>query len=339
MRTIAVSNPPDYAQSQSTAIGAPQALAVWLLPLLYPLSIAAIVHSAAFSRSNAALGIPLLALSIAWSVAGPLAGWLTLNYLDQNKFDRGQCRLVVHGALMAAAAPPLFTGMRQISSHALAAWYVTAAVIATAVLLPVPKTASTVRFRHIHAVSAILIASFALAHVLNHSLGIISIPTHTAVLHVLRLVYRQRVIETLLVIAILGQVCTGSVMVWKSYLRSASPLRNLQILSGLYLAVFLVTHLYSVYTTRQHGIDTDFVWASSAPVGLLGKVSAVPLLPRYTLAVLMVFIHLACQARWNLVRVTSAARAQQISYGLMALGGVASIVIGFAACGVHLMHS
>jgi hypothetical protein len=271
-------------------------------------------------------------------MSGPLVAWLTLNYLDENKLDRSQCRIVVHGALLAAVSPPLFTGMRQISSSTLTAWYITAALFAAAALLPVPTAVSTVKFRRIHGISAMLIAAFALAHVFNHSLGIVSIQTHTAVLHVLRLVYRQHIIETLLVAAVLGQVCTGSVMVWKSYLRSGTPLRNLQILSGLYLAVFLVTHLYSVYTTRQRGIDTDFVWASSAPVGLLGKASAVPLLPRYTLAVLVIFVHLACQARWNLPRIMSDSAARKVSYCVMALGGITAAVIGVAVCGVHLIR-
>jgi hypothetical protein len=79
-------------------------------------------------------------------------------------------------------------------------------------------------------------------------------------------------------------------MVWKYSLRRASQLRNLQLVSGAYLAVFLVSHLITV-TTRQRGIDTDFVWASHAPAGLLGGLWSVSLLPRYSLAVLAVFVH------------------------------------------------
>ena len=70
---------------------------------------------------------------------------------------------------------------------------------------------------------------------------------------------------------------------------------------------------------------------------MLGALSTVSLLPRYSLAVLAVFVHLASQARWNLTRVMSESAARRASYGVMALGGATSVVITFAACGVHLM--
>lgn len=247
---------------------------------------------------------------------------------------------MVYGALLAAVTPPLFTAMRKISSNQLMVWYLVTAFTAVAALLPASDSASTVsttKFRHVHASSAIVLATFALAHVFNHSLAIISLGTHTAVLHALRLVYRQNVGQTILIAAVAVQVFSGLTMVWKYYLRRATPLRNLQLVSGVYLAVFLVTHLITVFTTRRAGIDTDFVWASHAPAGLLAGLSSVPLLPRYSLAVLAVFVHLACQARWNLSRVISESAARKASYSVMALGGAATVVITLAACGVHLM--
>ena len=139
-----------------------------------------------------------------------------------------------------------------------------------------------------------------------------------------------------LVAAVATQVLTGLTMVWKYYLRRATPLRNLQLISGIYLAVFLVTHLITVFTTRSNGIDTDFVWASHAPGGLLSSLSSVSLLPRYSLAVLAVFVHLSCQARWNLNRLISESAARTVSYSVMALGAATTVVVALAACGVHL---
>jgi hypothetical protein len=340
MRTMAVASATSSARV--SAIAAPQAFLIWLVPLLYPVSLSAIFHSAELTRANVALGSAFLILTIGWSVAGPVAGWLTLNYLDGNGFDRSQNRLVVHGALLAAVSPPLFTGMRQISNAELMVpvWYLVTAFAAAAAFLPAPDSAvpaSAAKFRRIHASSAIVLATFAVAHVFNHTLAIVSLETHTAVLRVLRLVYRQSLGETILDAAVAAQVCTGVTMVWKSYLRRATGLRNLQLVSGMYLAVFLVTHLFTVFTTRHRGIDTTFVWASSAPAGLLGKMASVPLLPRYSLAVLAVFVHLGCQARWNLTRVMSESAARKASYAVMAIGGMAAAVIALAACGVHLM--
>jgi hypothetical protein len=338
MRTIAVASAPAGAQART--IAAPQAFYVWFIPILYPLSLSATFRSAELARANVALGSGLLALAIAWSVAGPVFGWLVLNYLDRNELDRSRNRLVVHGALLAAVTPALFTAMRRISSNQLLVWYLVIAFAALAAFLPASDSAvsaAATKFRHIHASSAIVLATFALAHVFNHSLAIVSLGMHTAVLHTLRLVYRQNVGQTILIAAVAVQVCTGLTMAWKYYLRRATTLRNLQLISGAYLAVFLVTHLITVFTTRQSGIDTDFVWASHAPAGLLAGFSTVPLLPRYSLAVLAVFVHLACQARWNLSRVISESAARKASYSLMALGGVTTAVISLAACGIHWM--
>jgi hypothetical protein len=100
MRTIAVVSA--QASTRVRKIAASQAFVVWFVPILYPLSLSATFRSAEFTRANVALGSGLLALAIAWSVAGPVAGLLALNYLDRNELDRGRNRLVVHGALLAA---------------------------------------------------------------------------------------------------------------------------------------------------------------------------------------------------------------------------------------------
>jgi hypothetical protein len=288
-----------------------------------------------------ALGSSLLALAIAGSLVGPIAGWLALNWLDRNGLERSRNRLLVHGALLAAVTPPLFTAMRKITSNQLVAWYIVVACIGFAAFLPSSNSrtaASSTNFRHVHATSAIVLATFALLHVFNHSIAMVSLAMNKAVLSALRLVYRQDVAQVVLVAAVALQVITGLTMVWKYYLRRATPLRNLQLVSGLYLAVFLVTHLITVFNTRRAGIDTDFVWASHAPGGLLASLSSVSLLPRYSLAVLAVFVHLACQARWNLGRLLSESSARTVSYSVMALGAVTTVVVALAACGVHLMR-
>jgi hypothetical protein len=338
MRTVAVASPQASTRLRMDAL--PQTFIVWAIPILFPLSLPAIFRSAELTRTNAVLGTPILALAIASSLVGPVIAWLALNYLDRNGLERSRNRLLVHGALLAAVTPPLFTAMRKISSNQLVAWYVVATFAALTAFVPASnsvRAASSSKFRHIHASSAIMLATFAVAHVFNHSLAIISLETNRAVLNVLRLAYRQNVAQAILIAAVAVQVFTGLTMVWKYYLRRATPLRNLQLISGMYLAVFLVSHLVTVFTTRRSGIDTDFVWASHAPGGLLASLSSVSLLPRYSLAVLAVFAHLACQARWNLSRLISESAARTVSFSVMALGAATTFVVALAACGVHLV--
>ena len=104
----------------------------------------------------------------------------------------------------------------------------------------------------------------------------------------------------------------------------------------MYLAAFFLSHLFATLSTRSRLVDKTFAWATNAPVGLLAKGGPVGLLPYYILAVVMLFVHLACQARRNLARVMSEPVARKMSYGLMAIGGIVAFVIALAACGVHL---
>jgi hypothetical protein len=77
LRTVAVAG--SQASTRMRLIAAPQTLVVWFVPILYPLSLSATFRSAELTRMNVLLGSGLLTLSIAWSLAGPVAGWLALN--------------------------------------------------------------------------------------------------------------------------------------------------------------------------------------------------------------------------------------------------------------------
>ena len=181
MRAIAIASA--QANPQIRTVVAPQTFLVWLIPIIYPLSLSATFRSAELTRTNVLLGSGLLALSIAWSVAAPVVGWLALNYLDRGALERNRNRLMVHAALLAAVSPALFTAMRRISSNQLMAWYLVIAAIALAAFLPNSDSsspASATKFRHIHASSAIVLAAFALAHVFNHAMAIVSLERHPA---------------------------------------------------------------------------------------------------------------------------------------------------------------
>lgn len=329
------------AASNTNALGS---LLIWLVPLAYPFCFPVIIQSLDWVRAGEMIGgVLLFVAAMTWALVGPLAAWLTLDFLDRNGIDRQQYRMVVYGALLTAASTPLYNvlgGALARFNHAplrLPAWYFINVLVAAAAFLPASEPQiAPVAFRRIHGYSAMFIVLFAMAHVSNHVLAIVSLDTHLAVLHVLRLAYRERLIEIGLVAAVVTQAFTGLTMVWKSRLRRTTTFRNLQTVSGLFLAAFFLSHLHGVFSARSRTVDTTFSWATNAPAGLLAKGGPVGLLPYYTLAVVMLFVHLACQARRNLARVMSETAARRISYSLMAIGGIAAFVIALAACGIHL---
>jgi hypothetical protein len=191
--------------------------------------------------------------------------------------------------------------------------------------------------RRIHGYAAVLIIAFALAHIANHAAAIASLNAHVAVQDVLRPIYRARIIEVALVASIVLQIVTGVAMTWRSHLRRTTPFRNVLAISGIYVAVFLGSHVLATISGRQNA-DTTFAWATGGASGLMTQPSIMYMLPYYSLSVLALFVHLGCQARWNLARVLPAALARWISHGLIATGALAAAVIALAACGVHVLR-
>ena len=315
---------------------------VWLVPLAYPVAALAMARSASLIRATGVTGWVLFAASLAWALSGSFAAVLFLDYLDRTGRDRSQYRLGVSGALLGAAAPPVLVGVGVWLSwvHAgtfrLAGYYAVAALIALASLTTSPPAAQSVAgTRRLHVWSAALIALFAVVHIANHVAAIASLDAHEAIQRVLRPIYRARPIEVVLIAAIAFQVASGASMIWRVRVRRMA-FRNAQMVSGLYLAAFFASHLPATLGARQQ-LDTTFAWATGGAAGLLDRPASLQLLPYYVLGIVALFVHLGCQARWNLARVVPVAVAHRIGYGLMAIGALAGTVVGLAACGVHLL--
>jgi hypothetical protein len=87
MRTIAASSA--QASEGIRTIAGPQTFVVWLVPILYPLSLSATFRSAEVTRMNVLLGSGLLTLTIAWSVSGPVAGWRLITWIAADSTAAG----------------------------------------------------------------------------------------------------------------------------------------------------------------------------------------------------------------------------------------------------------
>jgi hypothetical protein len=60
----------------------------------------------------------------------------------------------------------------------------------------------------------------------------------------------------------------------------------------------LASHVNAVFVLARHfGIETDWDWATGAPVGILRHAWDIRLLPHYSLAVFLVLAHLSCGLR------------------------------------------
>ena len=86
-----------------------------------------------------------------------------------------------------------------------------------------------------------------------------------------RKVYRAGLLEPLLVLAFLFQAVSGLYLAWRWSHARQDAFRTFQIASGVFLSVFILGHMNSVfvYARTYLGIPTDWAFATGAPTGLI----------------------------------------------------------------------
>ncbi len=195
------------------------------------------------------------------------------------------------------------------------------------------------RWRVAHGISAVILCLYVFFHLGNHLMGLMGADQHAAVMNAGRSVYRSTVIEPVLVAAFLFQVGSGLYLAWQWSRTRHDLFRTFQIASGLYLSVFILGHMNSVfiYARTYLGIPTDWNFAIGAPAGLINDPWNIRLVPHYWLGVFFVLSHLVAGLRLILLaHGVSRQTANRVSMAGFALSGGVAIAIIAAMCGVRL---
>ena len=151
--------------------------------------------------------------------------------------------------------------------------------------------------RKLHAVSAVLIAAFACVHIANHLAAAAGVASHIAFMNAARTVYRQRVVEVVLLGCIALQVVSGLLLVFRGWKQRHGLIPWLQASSGIYLAFFLIAHVSAVLFGRVAlGLDTNFYFAAA---GFHVQLFPFFFAPYYFLGVVALFTHIGCAAYWQ----------------------------------------
>jgi len=104
-----------------------------------------------------------------------------------------------------------------------------------------------------HGVSALaLVVIFLALHIANHLMFPAGEGTFNAVMKVFRHVYRNDILQPLVVALFLFQVGTGLFFVWRLTGAPSDRFRTFQIASGVYLAFYLLDHMDSVFVLHGH---------------------------------------------------------------------------------------
>jgi len=203
---------------------------------------------------------------------------------------------------------------------------------ASAIPNPIP-------LRVAHGLSALLIVLIFLAwHLLNHASAAFSAEFNQAMMNSLRKWYRSELVQPVLVMLILFQVVSGAALFWRATVARGDVYRTLQTCSGAFLVAFITSHLNAVFILGRSvtKVDTTFLWASGAPMGLLPDAWNVRLIPHYSLGVCFVVTHMGLGLRSVLLfHSVSPAAADRVAWGVGALGVAFALTITVAQLSVH----
>ncbi len=153
-----------------------------------------------------------------------------------------------------------------------------------------------------------------------------------------RTVYRAKAIEPVLVVLLLFQIASGLHLAWRHSAVTQDFFRTFQIASGVYLSVFILGHMNSVflYARTYLGIPTDWNFATGAPAGLIHDAWNIRLLPHYALGVFFALSHLASGLRAVLIAHGVDERSvNRLWYAGVALSGVIAAAIITGMTGIN----
>ena len=147
------------------------------------------------------------------------------------------------------------------------------------------------KLRTLHYFSGATITLFVGLHLFNHAYSIFGAAEHIALMQKLRVVYRNPLIESVLLLSVLLQIVSGIQLFLKQRKFVASDFDKLHVWSGLYLAFFFVIHLSAVLGGRLFlHLDTNFYFGvaglNTFPFNLF-------FVPYYALAMVSFFGHVA----------------------------------------------
>jgi len=147
------------------------------------------------------------------------------------------------------------------------------------------------KIKKLHYFSGITISVFVGLHLFNHFYSVFGIEKHIELMNSLRLFYRNILVESILLIAVVIQIYSGIKLFFAKRKLTSTFFDRLQIWSGLYLAFFLIFHVSAVLGGRWLlELDTNFYFGVA---GLNTFPFLIFFIPYYGLSILAFFGHVA----------------------------------------------
>jgi succinate dehydrogenase/fumarate reductase cytochrome b subunit len=179
--------------------------------------------------------------------------------------------------------------------------------------------------KRLHYATGLLLGIFIVLHLTNHLTALYGPDRHIATMNLLRTVYRNPLVEVVLLGAVLVQIMSGLRLFWRTRQSATSFFSRLQRWSGLYLAVFFLIHLSAVLSGRfvLH-LDTNFYFGVA---GLNTFPFSLFFVPYYGLAILSFCGHLAAAHSQKMTRSIVGLSPFRQAIGMLLCGFLLTIVL------------
>ena len=189
-----------------------------------------------------------------------------------------------------------------------------------------------------HGVSALAILPlFVGPHIGNHLAGFWSGSVHIAMMNVVRRIYRDDIVQPILLALIGFQILSGTALVRRRMRMPSDFFGTVQTMCGVYIGVYFLAHMTAVFAARHAGTDTNWSWLTRPNDSLLFSLFKLRLIAHYWVGPVAIVTHVTCGLRWVLLqRDISPATANRIAWALITAGVVASSLILVALLNVHI---
>ncbi|WP_298346291.1 hypothetical protein [uncultured Algibacter sp.] len=179
--------------------------------------------------------------------------------------------------------------------------------------------------KRIHYFSGVVISLFVGVHLLNHLYSLLGVNAHIEMMNDLRVVYRNIIIESILLFAVIIQIFSGVKLFLKKRKIASGFFEKLQIWTGLYLAVFFFIHLSAVLSGRMIlNLDTNFYFGVA---GLNTFPLSLFFIPYYSLAIISFFGHISAVHSKKMKRKILGIEPVKQSYGILITGIIFTLII------------
>jgi hypothetical protein len=263
--------------------------------------------------------------------------------------EGSRARSIAH---LAFATPSLYVGFGNVAgilqapSAAPIAWLVFWALVAMIALQdprssPIAVAMTPIGHRRLvlaHGVSAgAILLLFIGPHIVNHAAGFWNGPVHIAIMNVVRRVYRDDIVQPVLLALIGFQILSGAALVRRRMRMPSDFLGTVQTMSAVFVGVYFLAHMTAVFAARHAGTDTNWSWLTRPNDSMLVSLSNLRLIAHYWVGPIAIVAHVACGLKMILLqRDISPATTNRIALALITVGVVTSSIILLALLNVHI---